>query len=105
MKKGNELMHALKFRFMTDAGHLSCWLYVSADAGAGPAAATLKPHRACLPDLVAVLDRSSAFIDGLRAAGRGPDDIELVSVDLDPTGREVPGTASRIGLTRFSDTD
>ena len=96
-------MHALKFRFMTENG-LSCWLYVSADVGAGLAAATLKPHQARLPDLVAVLDRSSAFLEGVRAAGRDPEEVELVSVDLDPSGREIPGTASRIGLTRFSDT-
>ena len=94
-------MHALKFRFMTPEGHLSCWLYVRADAGAGLAAATLKPHQARLPDLLSVLDRSSAFLDGVRAAGRDPADIELVSVDLDPAGREIPGTEARIGLTRI----
>jgi hypothetical protein len=93
-------VHALKFRFMTENG-LSSWLYVRADAGEGLAAATLKPHQARLPDLVAVLDRSSAFIDGVRAAGRDPADIELISVDLDPAGREIPGTEAQIGLTRI----
>lgn len=96
-------MHALKFRFMTPAGHLSCWLYVTADAKSGLAAATVKSHRARLPDLVSVLDRSSAFLEGVRAAGRSPDDIELVSVDLDPAGREIPGTEARIGMKRFSE--
>ena len=97
-------MHALKFRFMTDSGHLSGWLYVTADAKSGLAAANVKSHRARLPDLVAVLDRSSAFLDGVRAAGRDPSDIELVSVDLDPAGREIPGTEARIGLTRLTET-
>ena len=96
-------MHALKFRFLTDSGHLSCWLYVTADAKSGLAAATVKSHRARLPDLVSVLDRSSEFIAGVRAAGRSPDDIELVSVDLDPSGREIPGTEARIGITRFAE--
>lgn len=96
-------MHALKFRFMTDSGHLSCWLYVTADASAGLAAATVKSHRARLPDLVSVLDRSSQFIDGVRAAGREPSDIELVSVDLDTSGREIPGTEARIGINSFAE--
>lgn len=94
-------MHALRFRFLTPSGRPSEWLYVKTTRGCEPTAATPDVREAKLKNLVAVLDRSSEFIAGVRAAGRDPADIELVSVDLDPTGKEIPGTEARIGLTRF----
>tara|TARA_R110002012_G_scaffold284688_1_gene475555 strand:+ start:609 stop:896 length:288 start_codon:yes stop_codon:yes gene_type:complete len=95
-------MHALKFRFRTPEWR-SCWLYVTADPDPDPSAATLKAHRAALPDLVAVLDRSHAFLAAYDLAGRSREDLELGSVDLDPaTRKELPDTFSRIGITDLS---
>lgn len=96
-------MHALKFRFMRPSGRPSGWLYVKTGRGCAPTDATPNLCDAKLRTLVALLDRSSSFLDGVRAAGRSPDDIELVSVDLDPAGREIPFTEAPIGLTRLSE--
>jgi hypothetical protein len=94
-------MHALRFRFLTPSGRPSGWLYVKTTKGCAPTAATPHVGEAKLKHLVAVLDRSSAFLDGVRAAGRDPADIELVSVDLGADGHEISGTAAMIGLTRL----
>lgn len=96
-------MHAIRFRFLTPSGRPSGWLYVKTGRGCAPTEATPHLREAKLKHLVAVLDRSSVFLDGVRAAGRDPADIELVSVDLDPAGREIPGTEAPIGLTRLSE--
>lgn len=96
-------MHALKFRFMKPSGRISDWLYVKTARGCAPTEATMHLRDAKLKNLVAVLDRSSEFIEGVRAAGRDPAEIELVSVDLDERGREIAGTEARIGLTKFAE--
>jgi len=95
-------MHALKFRFRTPQWR-SCWLYATSDPDPDPTAATVKSHRAALPDLVAVLDRSHSFLTAYDQSGRSRDDIELGSVDLDPiTLKERPDTFARIGITDLS---
>lgn len=95
-------MHALKFRFRTPEWR-SCWLYVVADPHPDPTAATVKARHAVLPDLLAVLDRSSTFLDAYDRTGRSRADLELGSVDLAPaTLTELPGTFARIGLIDLS---
>lgn len=95
-------MHAIKFRFRTPEWR-SCWLYVVADPNPDPTAATVKASHAVLPDLLAVLDRSSTFLDAYDRSGRSRADLELGSVDLDPaTLSELPGSFARIGITDLS---
>lgn len=95
-------MHALKFRFRTPEWR-SFWLYVVAEPHPDPTAATVKPHHAALPDLLAVLDRSDAFLAAYDLAGRSRSDLELGSIDLDPaTLSELTGSFARIGLTDLS---
>lgn len=95
-------MHAIKFRFRTPEWR-SCWLYVVADPHPDPTAATVKARHAVLPDLLAVLDRSSTFLDAYDRTGRSRADLELGSVDLDPnTLSEINGSFARMGLTDLS---
>jgi hypothetical protein len=95
-------MHALRFRFRTPEWR-SSWLYVTADPHPDPTAATVKVRHAVLPDLLAVLDRAASFLSAYDRAGRSRADLELGSVDLDPTTlAELPGSFARIGLTDLS---
>ncbi|MBO4169529.1 hypothetical protein [Cereibacter azotoformans] len=95
---------ALRFRFPDPArpDGWSTWLYVKArDLICGdevaPTDATEHIGEAWIADEMAALQRAAAFTAGIQARGRDPGQVDLVLVDLDAEGREVAGTAARIG--------
>lgn len=95
------MRQALKFRFLAHHGVMSDWLYVRTVDPTGapfpPHAATTDPSEAVLADEIEALVRATAFLSAVRAAGRDVDAIDLVVVELDVEGCEIPGSAAPIG--------
>ncbi|EGJ22113.1 hypothetical protein RSWS8N_08525 [Cereibacter sphaeroides WS8N] len=95
---------ALRFRFPDKASPTgwSPWLFVKARDlvfGEEVASTDATEHvgEAWLPDEMTALRRASTFTAGIAARGRDPGIVDLALVDLDAEGREVAGTAARIG--------
>jgi hypothetical protein len=80
---------------------MSEWLYVRTVDPSGapvpPHAATTDPAEAVLSDEIEALVRATEFLSAVRAAGRDVDAIDLVVVELDCEGCEIPRSAAPIG--------